>query len=68
MKCPVRRWVFDVEAQQLIPEQLDCLKEECAWWVSEIEMCCIKGCLLNLATIAECLGGIEHKTPDRRRT
>ncbi len=51
MKCPIRRWVFDVKTQQLIPEQLDCLKEECAWWDDLPQRCALLSIAAKLTSI-----------------
>ena len=63
MKCPLRRWVYDVEAQQLIPEQLDCLKEECAWWEKAGEGCSILLIGLRIGTLCDVLDEIQKSMP-----
>jgi len=45
------------------PIRQDCLKEECAWWNSELEACAIVSLELELASLAEVLAAIGSKMP-----
>lgn len=59
MKCPLRRWVFDAQCQQLIPEQLDCLKEECAWWIKLTQRCALTQMVYCLDDLSDVLKDIR---------
>lgn len=63
MKCPRLLQFRPVEKSMESNYFGDCLKEECAWWNSEVKACSEVVKCLELATISETLGGIEHKMP-----
>ena len=64
MKCPLRHIEWKPNEVAKKREALDCIKEECAWWDSEVECCSIKSHVLELATISEQLAGIKERLPE----
>lgn len=63
MKCPLfmsARYKIGFKDREVIE---DCLKEECAWWISDIQMCSVRDIALELQTTQHRLQDMEHKMP-----
>lgn len=63
MKCPLLAiaWSGVVAKQQ--EDYPDCIKEECAWWDNEYNLCCVNRLSAGLAEMVALLNGIEAKMP-----
>ena len=63
MKCPLF-CIGDYNLPALIEgPAFNCLKEECAWWNSELEACFVVSLELELASLVEVLTAIGSKMP-----
>lgn len=63
MKCPMRKMVQQIELGRTIEEPMDCLKEECAWWVDGEGGCVITFIEKDLAGCWTMLTQILNKMP-----
>ena len=48
MKCPLMKRFFQSETGKWHTEIMDCGKEECAWWLEDVNLCAIKDLALEL--------------------
>lgn len=48
MKCPVTVIAFAKGETVVRSGLMDCLKEECAWWLADINMCSVRDLALEL--------------------
>ena len=67
MKCPIlikveKRWF-----RRPIYSPMDCLQEECAWWVNPSDGCALKALLVELREIQGRLTLIEDNMPHVRQ-
>lgn len=63
MKCPLRYLETHYPDEQIGRDQLDCLKEECAWWIKEADQCAAALAPRHLFTLEKMLGLILDKMP-----
>ena len=63
MKCPLIAIAWGNLAKNQPVIYPDCLKEECAWWNSELEACSVVSLELELASLVEVLTAIGSKMP-----
>ena len=63
MKCPLLREQYRETKEEEICEWADCLKEECAWWDSEVKLCTVLSLRLSIDSLVEFLGNIKDKMP-----
>ena len=63
MKCPLRFTLDYSEKGILSTPVRDCLKEECAWWDSDREMCRVIGLDYHIALLTKVLLDIRDKMP-----
>ena len=47
MKCPLIAVAIVRELGEPLGDEADCLKEECAWWLDNIQMCALKDLALE---------------------
>lgn len=66
MKCPILCIANPKEAGMSSPTEVDCLKEECAWWLEDISMCAIRDLALELRYTQYRLQDITGKMPVAR--
>jgi len=63
MKCPLLNpRVYTTDSGHTITKG-DCLKEECAWWNSHSNQCCLMSIGLVLNYMADYIHGIKDKMP-----
>jgi len=67
MKCPIRHASVIGAYDQTQYEDLDCLKEECAWWNSTNGMCAILQLSKSVYYAGLFLPLIEEKLPSHER-
>lgn len=67
MKCPLLTIALGPLAAKEAVEMGDCIKEECAWWDSDVEQCCIETIALSLSGILGYLSEIENKIPHEKQ-
>ena len=63
MKCPL--WMMGSTSAKL-PDREDlgdCLKEECAWWIADIQMCSVRDIALELQHAQHRLQDMAVKMP-----
>ena len=63
MKCPIRTFTYDNAYGIKQHDDLDCLKEECAWWDKDIDECRVFTSSEALVGIVEMLRQIRDKMP-----
>jgi len=63
MKCPLRYIETRYPDEQIGREQLDCLKEECAWWVKASESCAMEAIPRIIGYVGSELKTIKEKMP-----
>lgn len=63
MKCPLRSFRGKGTYDQDQSEDLDCLKEECAWWQKDLENCIIYQAGMEIGTLCLFLEDIKDKMP-----
>ena len=63
MKCPLLmpRWIGMPEV--IKDSQVECIKEECAWWQEEIGNCIIYQLGMEIGTLTSFLEDIRDKMP-----
>ncbi|GAJ24745.1 unnamed protein product [marine sediment metagenome] len=63
MKCPMlTMYAVTLKTPEEFKDR-DCLKEECAWWNSEVAACSVVSLVLELSTLSEIMAGIKFKMP-----
>jgi len=63
MKCPILSAPTSRTAFTEHFADIECLKDECAWWDESAEYCAILGIELKLGAIMSCVGEIMLKMP-----
>jgi len=63
MKCPLLYGFWIARQREELPELSDCLKEECAWWLEDVNMCSIRELALELRYTQMRLQEITFKMP-----
>jgi len=63
MKCPLSKSIIRVGDEASIGTMVECLKEECAWWVETQGRCAIKDVALSLDYISTDLTHILESMP-----
>ena len=63
MKCPLMTLEYRLIDQGSSIYIQDCLKEECAWWDEEVNMCSIRSFVEQFENIALYLFEIRNKMP-----
>lgn len=63
MKCPLLAHKTYIEDDWPMQVYEECLKEECAWWRDDIQMCAIKDLSLELGYTQHRLADIADKMP-----
>jgi len=63
MKCPLLS--ISVTRKDRIEgyQELDCLKKECAWWDSAMEICGIHALVCILGVLSRSVDNMERKMP-----
>jgi len=63
MKCPLRSISTKYPDEQIGHDDLNCLKEECAWWDEPCEWCAI----LTLSRALTALGSVVDEIKEKLR-
>ena len=63
MKCPLITAGFWADRHASGKEAIDCLKEQCAWWAHDSEMCCILDICADIEGIHMALNDLVDKMP-----
>ena len=63
MKCPRTFQIEITDYDQIRLAGAECIKEECAWWRDDIQMCAIKDLSLELGYTQLRLADIADKMP-----
>ena len=63
MKCPLFTMKSPVISQSQTLLQVECLKQDCAWWNKTSEQCIFPELINLLIAIGNVLGKIESKLP-----
>ena len=63
MKCPLFHRPKLDEPGLITYETSDCLKEDCAWWIADINMCAIRDLALELRYTQFRLQDMANKMP-----
>ena len=63
MKCPLMFMTWQATETKTKFEPMDCIKEECAWWRDDIQMCAVKDLSLELAHTQHRLADMVDKMP-----
>lgn len=66
MKCPLLIMNAPAANWGEGTEFADCLQEECAWWIQEVQLCPIKYAALELQHIHHRLSDLSDKIVRRR--
>ena len=53
MECPIKNHAFETSDFKGKRATRDCSKEECAWWVSALDCCCLRAIAIATYTIAK---------------
>jgi len=64
MKCPLLLAGYNAQPSIDLTAPIDCLKEECAWWLQDVNLCAIKDIALELRILqlrVANIPGIEPK-------
>lgn len=65
MKCPISPWGLRSSTPPVRESFKDCLKEECAWWEQDLNLCAIKELALELRYTQLRLADMEKKMPHK---
>lgn len=63
MKCPMLTMGWVSANPELRPQDVDCLKEECAWWSLDDGGCILQAFNNNLIDLISALKDIRDKIP-----
>jgi len=63
MKCPLFAIASKEQERRGFLTHIDCIKEECAWWRDDIQMCAIKDLSLELGYTQMRLADIQDTMP-----
>jgi len=63
MKCPLLAVMYRAEIPKLTLSLIECLKEECAWWLDEMDRCALPEIAVATGAIAEHLSVIREYGP-----
>jgi len=63
MKCPLRTYSYKGAYDQDLREELDCLKEECAWWHPLTQCCAVDRIASNMSTLNGYMGELVERMP-----
>jgi len=63
MNCPIARAGQLARKQYDTDELSDCIKEECAWWQSELQNCIVYQAGMEIGTLCLFLEDIKNKMP-----
>ena len=66
MKCPLFTAAEMSHEPEFKPAQNDCLKEECAWWRDDIQMCAMKDISLEVGYLQHRFADMVDKMPPAR--
>ena len=63
MKCPLLYIEYVKEGGEMGITPTECLKEDCAWWVENVDRCAIRGISLELSFLLQLVTNIAKKVP-----
>jgi len=70
MKCPLIKNILEIDTGETKQDLVDCLKEECAWWIAGDERCAVlvaAAHLIGLVAVGdELLKKMPHEGQFRR--
>ena len=58
MKCPLMAEKLIQEGIYTVPERAECIGTDCAWWISDINMCSMRAAGLELRYVQQRLGDL----------
>ena len=67
MKCPMLCIAMSLEEGHLAHTEVECLKEECAWWNPSLELCCVRTISWSLAEAHNTLRAIRDNMPHEKQ-